>query len=76
MLELQLGLRTNNSGVVAFNALKRAVYTLLCADTVGCFKDNHPKTIAMGSSCIFVCLFVTEEILYSISITVVSDQGS
>ena len=64
MLELQLGLRTNNSGVVAFNALKRAVYTLLCADTMVCFKDNHPKTF---------CLFVTEEIIYSIK--AVSDQG-
>ena len=54
MLELQLGLRTNNSGVVAFNALKRAVYTLLCADTMVCFKDNHPKTIAMVSSCMYI----------------------
>ena len=52
MLELQLGLRTNNSGVVAFNALKRAVYTLLCADTMVGFIDNHPKTL--GYSFVFV----------------------
>ena len=37
------------SGVVAFNALKRAVYTLPCTDTVVSFKDNHPKTFWINS---------------------------